>query len=189
MSDAKVVRCGAEEAPLGPEALPLLRPGAELAGRPVPRALFHDWVGAVGVRLLQRYAAFAQVEEHELRWLVDALAAIRVTREPQPADRAEREELRQGLRMIAATLGPLPLLHGRKPAMQAIVGWVQDAASWATKRHLLDRRCPHEPPSLLARAAAIHGDLEERAGGSRAAAEAAERDAQLADFDALLREP
>lgn len=181
--------CG-EETAAGQGALEIARPGVRLAGvegePEVPRAVFHDWIFRCAERMLKAYIGYGRLEPHEADWLSHSLAMIKVAAEPPGED---AESMRTSALTLLATLGIPARLRGGHPAeMGAVYEWAVEALSWATKRHVRDRRCAVEPPSLCRKAAEIHAAVAEHRGADPEAARRDEREAQLRSLLTCWRE-
>jgi hypothetical protein len=175
----------------GPALLAVARPGLALrvgdAEILVPHPVFHRWIEAVALRVLQQYVRFGQAREHEVDWLVRAVAAIRLAEDPPSDVEADALALYPGGFMgLEATLGILDRVHGDRPdPMGAASTWIHAAHGWATKRHLGDRWCAADPPSLLATAADVVAAIAAAAGEDPAEARAAEVERQWRELPAL----
>lgn len=180
----------ADERASGAEVLAIARPGLRLcgvAGEPaLPRAALHAWVLAAGERLIRAYHGFGAIEAHEGQWLAQSLAWVPALAEPPGPD--ADEVARQVMRTLATVAIPARMRSGHAAEMGSVYAWAESALQWAGKRHLGDRRCAEEPPSLLARAIELHREVARHRGRDPEAAAAEERAAQVASLLACWRE-
>jgi hypothetical protein len=174
-------RC-ADQTAIGADVVQIARPGLQLTSAPdapmVPRAVFHDWVYGCAERLLRAYVGYGHLEDHESDWLAQAIAIVATTGEP----REDADEIRGLAMMTLASVNTFAAIRQRPREMGSVYEWAGDALTWATKRQLGDRRCPHDPVTLARRARQMQGDLARLQGGSAEAATQSERVAQLEDL-------
>jgi hypothetical protein len=170
----------AEERVRGAAVLAIARPGLRLLdaeGEPeVPRAVFHRWMFTCGERLLAAHAGIAAVPDHELDWITQGLAAIAVAADP-PAESGDDSPDDTRLRYLSliATVASMAGIHqGDLRALGQAQAWVARALTWASKRHVRDRRCAVEPPSLCEAALDLHAALARHRAEDPTVARAAE---------------
>lgn len=166
-------RCGHEEA-RGAAVLRIARPGLLLVGADemVPRPAFHRWMFDGAERLLKAHVEFGDLEDHVTDWLGHGIAMIARPMEPT-------EEMRGLVLMSMASLNTYAAIRSGSGEMGNVYAWTCNALSWAAKRVLGDRRCPHDPVSLNEELVELHASFARFAGDDLDEARSMERRAQV----------
>ncbi|MEZ4238727.1 MAG: hypothetical protein R3F59_21765 [Myxococcota bacterium] len=146
--------------------------------RVVPASVWVAWCAATAERAVAAWQAGpGRPAEHG--WMRAMLDFVREV----PPDEVDRE----AALVFAATINSVRHLQRGDRDLPLLDTLVHDTWSWACRRPLADRWCRHAPHTLAADAVRVHEALAARAGTDPAAAAAAEREAQRAALDALLR--
>jgi hypothetical protein len=155
----------------------------------VPRAVFHEVVALAAERLARAWRRFPDGKEHELDLLARGIVAVRLAASPPGTDdaRALADLYPAGARGMLASMHPVFLFMQGPGAMTGAARFTQDALSWASKRHVRDRRCATTASGLLRQAQDAHAEVARFFGDEESAAREDEAAAQLASIASTWR--